>query len=72
MLRALLTDQFRIQTHFEHREQPVYELVIARGGPKLKPSDAAQFSYRATPSALARNDPGLLAKPDPATRRWRG
>ena len=48
LLRALLTGQFRIQTHFEYREQPVYELVVARGGPKLKPSDGAQFSYRDT------------------------
>jgi uncharacterized protein (TIGR03435 family) len=38
MLRTFLADQFKVQTRFEHREQSVYALVIAKGGPKLKPS----------------------------------
>ena len=39
MLRALLEDRFRLQTHVVTKDVPVYELVIARGGPKMK--DAA-------------------------------
>jgi uncharacterized protein (TIGR03435 family) len=39
MLRALLEDRFHLQTHFVTKEIPAYELVVAKGGPKLK--DAA-------------------------------
>jgi uncharacterized protein (TIGR03435 family) len=34
LLRSLLGDRF----HFENRDLPIFELVIAKGGPKLKPS----------------------------------
>jgi bla regulator protein blaR1 len=35
MLRTLLEDRFRLQTHRETKEIPVYELTVAKGGPKL-------------------------------------
>lgn len=35
MVRALLTDRFKLATHFETRQLPVYELVVRKGGPKL-------------------------------------
>lgn len=35
MLRALLSDRFRLQQHTETRQMRVYELTIARGGPKI-------------------------------------
>ena len=38
MLRALLEDRFQLKVHRETREQPVYSLVVAKGGPKLKAS----------------------------------
>jgi uncharacterized protein (TIGR03435 family) len=38
MLRALLQQRFNLKTHMESREIPVYELTIAKGGPKLQPS----------------------------------
>ena len=42
MLQALLTERFRLKTHREFREMPVYDLVRASGdgrlGPDLKPS----------------------------------
>lgn len=37
MLQALLTERFQLNTHHETREQTVYALVVAKGGPKLKP-----------------------------------
>ena len=39
MLQALLEEQFHLKTHRETREIPVYELSVARGGPKLRPFD---------------------------------
>lgn len=36
MLQALLRDRFQLKMHVETRELPVYALVVAKGGPKLK------------------------------------
>jgi uncharacterized protein (TIGR03435 family) len=41
MLRTLLEDRFKLETHHETREMPGYSLVVAKGGFKLKPVDAA-------------------------------
>ena len=38
MLQALLEDRFQLKIHQETREGPVYELTIAKGGYRLKPS----------------------------------
>jgi uncharacterized protein (TIGR03435 family) len=38
MLQSLLEDRFRLALHPETRTEPVYELVVAKGGPKLKES----------------------------------
>lgn len=35
MLQALLADRFRMVTHRETKETPVYALVVVKGGPKL-------------------------------------
>src|SRR5580698_1440519 len=35
MLRALLSERFKLKTHMETKEKPVYELVVAKNGPKL-------------------------------------
>ena len=35
MVRALLADRFKLVTHTETRELPIYTLVVAKGGPKL-------------------------------------
>jgi uncharacterized protein (TIGR03435 family) len=37
MLQTLLADRFRLKTHPESRKEPVYALVVAKGGPKLTP-----------------------------------
>jgi uncharacterized protein (TIGR03435 family) len=42
MLQALLADRFKLTVHRETKELPVYELVVAKGGPKFheaKPGD---------------------------------
>jgi uncharacterized protein (TIGR03435 family) len=36
MLRTLIEDRFHLRTHVEVREMPAYELVVAKGGPKLR------------------------------------
>lgn len=40
MLRAILAERFQLKVHFEQKIFPVYNLVIAEGGPKLKESPA--------------------------------
>lgn len=39
MLQALFEDRLKLKTHLETREVPVYELTVAKGGPKLQRSD---------------------------------
>lgn len=41
MLRKLLTERFKLTYHREQKEFSIYELEVAKGGPKLKPSSAA-------------------------------
>jgi uncharacterized protein (TIGR03435 family) len=40
MLQRLLADRFKLTSHWEQREISSYELVVAKGGPKLKTADA--------------------------------
>lgn len=37
MLQTLLAERFQLKVHTETRKEPVYALVVAKGGPKLKP-----------------------------------
>ena len=39
MIQAMLEDRFKLKAHKETRELPVYELVVAKGGFKMKPSE---------------------------------
>jgi uncharacterized protein (TIGR03435 family) len=39
MVQALLGDRCKLAAHQETRELPVYALVVAKGGPKFKPSE---------------------------------
>ena len=41
MLQGLLKDRFQLLFHRETKELPAYVLVVAKGGPKLKESEAA-------------------------------
>jgi uncharacterized protein (TIGR03435 family) len=42
MLQALLVDQFKLRVHYEARIQPINQLVITKGGSRLKPWRAGQ------------------------------
>ncbi|HEY1759930.1 MAG TPA: TIGR03435 family protein [Bryobacteraceae bacterium] len=44
MLRNLLADRFKLALHRESRPFPVYELVVAKNGPKMKESVAQPTS----------------------------
>jgi uncharacterized protein (TIGR03435 family) len=39
MKQSLLADRFKLKVHFEMRELPVYALVVAKGGSKVKTAD---------------------------------
>jgi uncharacterized protein (TIGR03435 family) len=40
MLQSLLAERFKLSLHTEIRQEPVYELTVADGGPKLKKARA--------------------------------
>jgi uncharacterized protein (TIGR03435 family) len=48
MVQALLADRFQLKAHQETRELPVFTLVVAKGGPKFKPSDLGGTSIGTT------------------------
>ena len=70
MLRAMLTDRFQFAAHIETREQPVYDLVLARAdgrlGPGLTLVDASMDCEARAAAERAAADAALAAgKPAP-------
>jgi uncharacterized protein (TIGR03435 family) len=67
LLRSLLADRFKLKTHTESRELPLYDLVLARSdgrlGPDLKPST----SECSKADELAAEQGAALAKGDVAS-----
>jgi uncharacterized protein (TIGR03435 family) len=53
MVRALLSERFRLKIHRETRETNVYVLLVARGGPKLTRSSAAEDSFTFGPGRVS-------------------
>ena len=39
MLQAMLAERFKVVVHYESKEVPVYNLVVAKGGPKFKQAE---------------------------------
>jgi uncharacterized protein (TIGR03435 family) len=54
MLQSLLIDRFQLKVHHSTKELPVYALVVAKGGPKLKDAKphALAVLYTQTPGQL--------------------
>lgn len=50
MLQTLLADRFKLAVHRELKDQPVYALVIAKGGPKLPKSSITEQDCAEKPS----------------------
>jgi uncharacterized protein (TIGR03435 family) len=40
MLQTMLADRFKVKIHKESKVLPIYAMVVAKGGPKLKETDA--------------------------------
>ena len=49
MLQNLLIDRFKITSHHEQREVTMYDLVVVKGGPKMKPSTVDPKAALAAP-----------------------
>ena len=53
MLQSLLEDRFQLRLHREVKESPIYSLVVAKGGPKIKLS-----ADQASPTVNGPSPPG--------------
>ena len=57
MIRAMLVDRFRLAAHIDNREQPVYDLILARSdgrlGANIKPSEVDCVAKNAAERAAA-------------------
>ncbi len=49
MLQSLLADRFQLKLHHDKKEFPVYTLVVAKGGPKIKESAPAPEAAAGAP-----------------------
>lgn len=49
MMRSLLEDRFRLKLHIDSKKVPAYNLVVAKGGPKLPQTDNS-FCRRMDPN----------------------
>ena len=74
MLQNLLVERFGLKAHWGTREMSLYELTVAKGGPKLKP--AAPDSPAPSGNSAAKGPPGIQFGPDgypappPGNGRW--
>jgi uncharacterized protein (TIGR03435 family) len=71
MLRKILIERFHLAAHIETRPLPVYDLVVANGGPKLtvaapdpKPSPDADPSDKPKPRGWMSMGPGMVKLQD--------
>lgn len=66
MMRSLLEDRYRLKLHHEIRESPVYQLVVGKDGPKIKPSSGQSSDDPVGPPANPTDGPrhgGMLIGP---------
>ena len=75
MLQALLEDRFQLKIHREIREGAVYELTVAKGGPRLKssigciPFDPNHLPRQTAPGEVQVNYCGGMARGGDDSRR---
>lgn len=76
MLQNLLAERFGLKVHWVTRQMDMYELGVAKGGPKLKEA-AADSPSRDDDSSLRRPEPGPAKRgpdgypiPPPGNERW--
>ena len=69
MLQNLLADRFQVKVHKETKDLPLYELTVAKGGPKLKPyvddPNEPKFDPGQPPPLPPPGKDGALPKPPP-------
>ena len=53
MLKHMLAERLKIVVHYEAHEQPIYALLVAKGGPKLKKSEEQVAARSAAPAENA-------------------
>jgi uncharacterized protein (TIGR03435 family) len=56
MQQALLAERFHLKVHFETREMPVFEMVPAKGGLKIKPLTGVDAEANASMNMQIRNN----------------
>ena len=61
MLTAALTERFKLKVHTETKIVPVYELTVAKGGPKLKESAPVETKKDDAPASGASGTPSIGA-----------
>lgn len=56
MMQSLLADRFKLRVHSESWQAPLFELVIAKGGPRLKDAanDIASFNQATASTMVAK------------------
>jgi bla regulator protein BlaR1 len=59
LLLAILTDRCKLAVHRDTKELPIYDLVVARGGPKLKPASQDELTPSTDPNADPRRGAGV-------------
>jgi uncharacterized protein (TIGR03435 family) len=66
-LQALLQDRFRMKAHFETRDAPAYNLVVAKNGPKFKAATPGDTYPNGMHDPQGKPGHGFSDKPDPGT-----
>jgi uncharacterized protein (TIGR03435 family) len=64
MLRALIEERFKVETHRETREAPVYDLIVSKGGFKLQPLKEGGCLLYDTDNPLAMRTPVKPTDPE--------
>ena len=72
MLMAALTERFKLTVHTETKVVPVYELTVAKGGPKLKETAPVESKPADAPGGGASGAPSITAtaQEDLLHHRW--